>query len=944
MKPFFYTLLFLLTTLYSNAQTWTGNTSTDWNTNTNWSGNAVPLPAGNVTIPTAPAGNRWPVLASNVTVNGLTMATGSQLNVNGQTITVGTLDLFGTISNSNGATDISITLTGSGTTYIRSASFTDHVLYNIQGTGVFYDTYGVNTPNTYSGNVSYQRSGVGTTYIGYYSRSQYGGNVTITGTVPLNLSAFEAGANITGNLSCTHIGLGLTLGNTSYATNIGGTLMVMASGSGGVAINRLINQTPGGSITLQDRAATDFYRDTLKVNTITITGQTGALDFFYNAIVGNLSFTGAPTLTATSYVRSNVITGTASYTLNGTGVFYDNFGSGTANTYTGNVSYQRNGANTTYIGYYSRNQYGANVSITGSVPVNLSAFESGASIAGNLSCTHVGLGLTLGHVNNATNIGGTVNIMASGSGVIEMYRLINLTTGGSITLQDRSTTSFYRDTLNVNAITITGQTGALDFFYNSITGNLNFAGATTLNGTSYIRSSIISGNASYTLKGTGVFYDTFGSNTGNTYGGSVSYTRDSTGPLYVGYYDTVTIGANLNFNYSGAGAVDNRYFAFNGSSPSVINQDGNIPLQIYGLDLQKSGGTSVTLNDSLRIVDNVRFSTGNLITASQKELIFISGATTTGANDASKVVGPVVKIGSQAFTFPIGAPGHLQAVNMTAPAGATSRFRSQYVFVNPHPTYDTSMRAAGLAAISGCEYWHMLREIGTTNVSLTFDYGAPCLCVEVPANLRVAKWSGSQWTNLGNGGTTGDTQGGTVKPAAAVADYGVFTLGSSATVSPSVSIARDVANPVCICRRVTFTATAVTSGCSPFYQWKKNGVNVGTNSNTYSDSALVQGDVISLVLISSAAFAWPATASSNTFNITTTDINTWTGVTNTNWHLNTNWSCQSVPCTLSKVVVNGGAPNACEILSGNVKVINLTANNGSTVRVLNGSTLELKQP
>ena len=41
-------------------------------------------------------------------------------------------------------------------------------------------------------------------------------------------------------------------------------------------------------------------------------------------------------------------------------------------------------------------------------------------------------------------------------------------------------------------------------------------------------------------------------------------------------------------------------------------------------------------------------------------------------------------------------------------------------------------------------------------------------------------------------------------------------------------------NPFCPGSSVTFTATSYNGGFTPSYQWKVNGINVGTNSNTYS--------------------------------------------------------------------------------------------------------------
>ncbi|MFO0332587.1 MAG: hypothetical protein ACK514_14685, partial [Bacteroidota bacterium] len=46
----------------------------------------------------------------------------------------------------------------------------------------------------------------------------------------------------------------------------------------------------------------------------------------------------------------------------------------------------------------------------------------------------------------------------------------------------------------------------------------------------------------------------------------------------------------------------------------------------------------------------------------------------------------------------------------------------------------------------------------------------------------------------------------------------------------------------------TFTATAVNAGATPSYQWKLNGTNVGTNTATYTNTALNNNDVVTCVL------------------------------------------------------------------------------------------------
>ena len=55
--------------------------------------------------------------------------------------------------------------------------------------------------------------------------------------------------------------------------------------------------------------------------------------------------------------------------------------------------------------------------------------------------------------------------------------------------------------------------------------------------------------------------------------------------------------------------------------------------------------------------------------------------------------------------------------------------------------------------------------------------------------------------------------------------------------------------------QVIFNSSIYNGGLVPSYQWKKNGGNVGTNSNTYSTSTLVNGDIITCLLTASTGIA-----------------------------------------------------------------------------------------
>lgn len=84
-----------------------------------------------------------------------------------------------------------------------------------------------------------------------------------------------------------------------------------------------------------------------------------------------------------------------------------------------------------------------------------------------------------------------------------------------------------------------------------------------------------------------------------------------------------------------------------------------------------------------------------------------------------------------------------------------------------------------------------------------------------------------------------------------------------------VSINSNVTFPVCEGSSVTFTANPVNGGLTPTYQWKKNNVNVGTNSPSYTLTGLKNNDQIKCVMTSSIAGALNNPATSN---IITTQI------------------------------------------------------------------------
>jgi len=139
------------------------------------------------------------------------------------------------------------------------------------------------------------------------------------------------------------------------------------------------------------------------------------------------------------------------------------------------------------------------------------------------------------------------------------------------------------------------------------------------------------------------------------------------------------------------------------------------------------------------------------------------------------------------------------------------------------------------------------------------------------------------------------------------ANSNTVTMVVSSTLTPSVSISANPGNNICNGTSVTFTAVPTNGGTTPAYQWKLNGTNVGTNSSTYINAGLVNGDAITCVLTSNDPCASPLTANSNTVTMVVSSTLTPSVSISANPGNNI---CVGTSVTFTAVPTNGGATPA----------------------------------
>ncbi|MFM9027880.1 MAG: hypothetical protein ACKOQ6_07770, partial [Bacteroidota bacterium] len=131
-----------------------------------------------------------------------------------------------------------------------------------------------------------------------------------------------------------------------------------------------------------------------------------------------------------------------------------------------------------------------------------------------------------------------------------------------------------------------------------------------------------------------------------------------------------------------------------------------------------------------------------------------------------------------------------------------------------------------------------------------------------------------------------------------------ITIGVSPRVTPAVTVAlTSGSNPACAGSSLTFNATPTSGGTAPTYQWKLDGINVGTNSAIYTSTTISNGQVISCVMTSNELCTTNSTASSNNLTQNINPIGNPTAIISQT--AGTNPLCQGSSATFSASISGG---------------------------------------
>jgi len=256
------------------------------------------------------------------------------------------------------------------------------------------------------------------------------------------------------------------------------------------------------------------------------------------------------------------------------------------------------------------------------------------------------------------------------------------------------------------------------------------------------------------------------------------------GDLYIGNGVILSGSTNTLTNYGdwtnrGTFSAGTGTVSFAGTSPQVV--DNNTENSFYNFTLNNTASEfpQVLLYGDIKVLANgtLTMTDGIIETTETEEFTIEDNVTLSGGtSSASYVSGPLTKEGNDDFVFPVGDGLKFARLGITGLGGNTS-LTAQY-FESPYT--DITSIGSGIDHVSGYEYWNLERSSGSGEpfVTLYWEDGNQS-GIDNLSSLRTAQYTGGQWEDKGNGGTTGDISLGTIQSSSVFTTFGPCGFASA---------------------------------------------------------------------------------------------------------------------------------------------------------------------
>ena len=612
------------------SYTWNGSSDSLWSNSTNWTPSGIPGTGDIVTINT---GNpRYPLLDANCTISNLTMGTGSQLNMNGFSLTTSSdFTISGTASlNTNGSTlqingngyfyGGTILNSGSGGEVRASGAVT--VFGNGSGGPTIHPKITVNTGsllirnstfngiadftrssavnenavgnNTFNGATSITNAGTGYFVMSNNTRDIYNGDLTLNSIA-------------SGVLYIAHGGVNTQFNQHIYVNSSGGGVRISASsGTSTLAAGKKINIGTSG-----------FTSGTLLIGRVTCAGNTDqSLNLSGNAVLT----LGPGTLFTGQFAAQSPGLSLSGATFNSkadfekTGSSNDN-GSGNC-TFNDSVTITNSGTGYTVLANSTRDIFNGPVTFNSTSSGLIYVAHNGTDTQFNenvfVSSTSTG-GVRFGASNGTSLIASGKDILIGTSGFASGALQL-----GGITFPGSTPRSF---SLGTSAVLTLGPSSTFNGDLTSVSGGLCLSGCTFIGKLTATKTGVSNDNGN----GNNTYNDTVDiTNSGSGYMVMSNSTRD----VFNAYTKFTCLGGAIYVAHNGVNTLFNEQVEVNSTGPG-------------GIRIGASNGTSTLLTGKSIVVGSTGFTSGILQLG---RILFDGGTSQNISTTGSSVItlGPAI--------------------------------------------------------------------------------------------------------------------------------------------------------------------------------------------------------------------------------------------------------------------------------------------------------------
>ncbi len=217
-----------------------------------------------------------------------------------------------------------------------------------------------------------------------------------------------------------------------------------------------------------------------------------------------------------------------------------------------------------------------------------------------------------------------------------------------------------------------------------------------------------------------------------------------------------------------------------------ISGSGTYNLNNLTINNAFSTNPAIVLNKDVNVSGALALTSGIVYTSATNILALGTTATSAGGSSTSFVSGPMSKVGTADFIFPIGKGTIWRRASVTN-LSASATFVGEYFNVAFTSTVPVN---APLNNVSSVEYWQIDRSAGTGNANLSLYWeDASASGINNCPDLTIARWNGSSWDERPGTTTGGSSCSGTgtglVVSNAVLTAFSPFTFGSKlSSVNP----------------------------------------------------------------------------------------------------------------------------------------------------------------